>query len=217
MSNEKRPDFPGNSYADKSRKEASAGAKPVAQGRSYRRERTFGEKLSDTFLKSDMKHVLNYVFEDEVIPRLTDGFVATVKGALDMFFYDESSPRRSRGSSARRSGRSYDSYYDDRDRRERDRDRSRREDPMDISNTILHEVILDSKREAEDVRRELEARLEENEEGGITVRDLYVAANIPTNRNYMLDKFGWTNLVDLQITKIPEGWLLKLPRPRKLD
>ena len=216
---EQRPNYPGNSYSERRNKERRE-VQTVAQGRTVHRRKTLGEKLAGTFLKSNGKSVLDYIFNDELIPRLIDGFVASCKGALDILFYDDSRPA-SKSSARARGGtkRSYDRYYDEQNRRrERSERRSDRDDePQDFASTVITEVAFDSKREAEAVVRELEEAMDEHEEGGVTVLEFYRAANIPTNRNYMLDKYGWTNFNDIVITRESDGWILKMPRPKRLD
>ena len=50
----------------------------------------------------------------------------------------------------------------------------------------------------------------------VSVGDLYDLANVP-NDNYAANKYGWTDIEGCKAIRIPDGYILKLPKPKLID
>ena len=74
------------------------------------------------------------------------------------------------------------------------------------------EIILDTRREAEEVLSRLYDILSKYEV--VTVSDLYDLTGIDSN--YTDQDWGWTELRGSQIVNVRNGYLLDLPKPEPL-
>ena len=52
--------------------------------------------------------------------------------------------------------------------------------------------------------------------GVARVGDLYDLANVSTN-NYMINRYGWTSVSTASVSRVSDGYIIKLPRPLALD
>ena len=102
---------------------------------------------------------------------------------------------------------SYTKYYErDRDR-EYDRNRSRR------SVYDYDDIILDTRREAEDVLNRMDDLIDAY--GMVSVADLYDLVGV--SGNYTDNKYGWTNLRNAEVRRTRDGYLIKLPKALPFD
>ena len=125
-----------------------------------------------------------------------------VSNGIDMLLYGETkSKSKSRGSKV-----SYSKYYDD---REDDYRRSSRRRAVGYD---YEDVILESRREAEEVLNRMEDLIDSY--GVVSVADLYDLVGI--SGKYTDNKYGWTNLRDADIERTRDGYLLVFPRVKPL-
>lgn len=80
------------------------------------------------------------------------------------------------------------------------------------SRRIGEKVILSSKKDAENVREALINLLDTYEV--VSIVDLYDLVGLPTV--YVDNKWGWTTLENVEITQIPEGYILDLPSAKPI-
>lgn len=174
--------------------------------------KTKKKRLGGIFFVDDIKSVGSYILNDIIVPAAKYLLSDIVHGAVDMSLFGE---HRSRPSSRRDIGRepsrahtSYDAYY-----------RSSSDRPLrDISrkSRIKHEfdeIILDTRREAEEVLSHLVDRIMEF--GLVSVGDLYDLVGIETS--FADQKYGWFDLRKAYIEPVREGYLIVLPRTQLLD
>lgn len=184
----------------------------VVTGSVKKQKRSLGRKLSDTFLEDDTRSVGSYILYDVLIPAAKDLISDIVSGGIEMLLFGD---RRSRSSSKRDVGRShtsYGAYYT----RDKDRDRDRR---RDISRTArsrhdFHEIILETRGEAEEVLSHLADLIAEYRQA--TVADLYDLVGIDSN--FTDHKYGWTDIRNSDVSRLRGGgYLINLPRTELLD
>ena len=163
-------------------------------------------KLRDVFISEDAGNLKTYVFMDILVPTIKKAISDIVRDGVDMILYGESG----RGSKDRRSS-SYVSYRDysssSRDR-DRDRDRSPRR------SREIDDIIIDSRREAEDVLSNLDGIMEAYKV--VSVADYYDLLGVTPE--YTDNRYGWTNIRNAEVVRAREGgYIVKMPRPIPID
>lgn len=161
-------------------------------------------KLADIFISEDASNVKSYIFMDVLVPAIKKAVSDIVTDGIDMILYGSTGHSSKRSSS---SGASYVSYrsYSDRDRRHENRYSTR-------SRYSFDDIILDSKREAEEVLDRMDELIDAYDR--VTVADLYDLIGV--TGNYTDNKYGWDNLGSADVVRVPDGYKLKLPRVKAL-
>lgn len=165
-------------------------------------KKSFGKKFSETFLAGDLNSVKEYLITDVLIPTIRDTLSAVLHGSLDVLFGD-SGRRRDR------SGKTYVSYdgFSRRSSR-RDRDEPRRSEKR--GRFDAEDYLFSKKSDAEDVFNTMIDIFEEYNQ--VTVGDFL--DSIGKTGDYTTENhYGWTNLSDVKVKRIRDGYILDLPRP----
>lgn len=176
---------------------------PIAKAKTKKKSEV--KKLADVFIAEDVTSVKDYIVNEVLIPAAKKAISDIITNGIDMILYGEA-----RGKDRRRSNESRVSYtkYYDRDRDyDRNRDRSRR------SVYDYDDIILDTRREAEDVLNRMDDLIDNY--GMVSVADLYDLVGV--TGNYTDNKYGWTNLRNAEVRRCREGYLLKLPKALPFD
>lgn len=197
-------DMPNNSHAFKE-KQNQEKPKPqkVISGKAKVGKKTTARKFADLFLPEDVSSVKEYIFWERVVPAIKDIINDTVQTIL----YGESRSRSYSNSSRV----SYQNYYSN-------RSSSSRPDPRNDSARVRNgfdydDIYFNTRVEAENV---LDAMIDMLEQYDIvTVGDLYDFSGI-TNTNYMLHRYGWTNLGGVCVVRVREGYVIKLPKAKPI-
>lgn len=196
-------EYKSNSHKSKSdvRKEDKKIEK-VATGKVKTKKKSGANKLSEVFVTEDISSVKDYILYDVLLPAAKKTLSEIVSNGIDMLLYGETkSKSKSRGSKV-----SYSKYYDD---REDDYRRSSRRRAVGYD---YEDVILESRREAEEVLNRMEDLIDSY--GVVSVADLYDLVGI--SGKYTDNKYGWTNLRDADIERTRDGYLLVFPRVKPL-
>ena len=186
---------------------------PIAKGRKVDKK---NESFKD-MVKNNMPSIKEYVVCDILIPTAKKALSEIIGSSsdiivdtVDTLLFGEKRSRRRRGGSSRTS---YYKYYEDRERdRDRDRDRRRGYDRV-RRGYDFEDIILDSRREAEEVLDRMEDLIDTYKI--VSVADLYDLVGI--SGNYTDNKYGWTNLRNAYVESHRDGYSLKLPKPLPLD
>lgn len=174
----------------------------VATGKVKTKKKSGANKLSEVFVTEDISSVKDYILYDVLLPAAKKTISEIVSNGIDMLLYGETkSKSKSRGSKV-----SYSKYYDD---REDDYRRSSRRRAVGYD---YEDVILESRREAEEVLNRMEDLIDSY--GVVSVADLYDLVGI--SGKYTDNKYGWTNLRDADIERTRDGYLLVFPRVKPL-
>lgn len=164
-------------------------------------------KFADVFIKEDVANVKSYIIEDIVIPTIRDTIWSVLTNSLEMFLYP--------GGSKRDRNRSYSDYvsysrYSERDRDRRDR---HRRDPEPRPRFDGEDLVFETRGDAEAVLREMDHML--NRYGLVRVGDLYDMAD--RTAPYTSNDYGWTSLNRVDVVRVRDGYILKLPKATPID
>lgn len=198
--------YQNNSYRKTSSQKSSNESKtkhdpPAAIAKGKEKKKSFGERLTDSFLASTGEDIKHSIIYDWMIP----GIKNMVENIVHMLLFgDKADPRitRSRGES-RISQVRYDKYYDDRRRKDEYIPRKPNRNP---------EVIFTTRSEAEDVLTRMFDLLSEYQR--VTVKDLYSLADMPTD--FAMSNWGWRDLTGASVVEVRGGYLIKLPRTEEM-
>ena len=233
----KRPPlYPGNSNSERVKEEMeerkaaqivpaepSAEEKPEIQkkelaGSVVKRKKSLSESFAAVFFGETAKKVVDYVWFDVVIPTAKDTLDDIIKNAAHMMIYGESGRR---DSGIRRDGerttvirRSYDRFYDERDR-ERNRDRDRRNDRDDgrlRSRYNFDEIVFTNRGDAEYVLGRLVDMIDQYDT--VSVSEFFDAARL--EYTHVDENYGWESLGGAAVVPYRGrggGYVLELPKP----
>ena len=196
-------DYKSNSHKSKEepRREEKKIEK-VATGKVKTKKKSGANKVADVFISEDISNVKDYIIYDVLLPAAKKTISEIVSNGIDMILYGETrSKSRSRGSKV-----SYSKYYEDRD------DDYRRTSRRRAVGYDYEDVILESRREAEEVLNRMEDLIDTY--AVVSVADLYDLVGI--SGNYTDNKYGWTNLRTAGIERTRDGYLIVLPKVKPL-
>ncbi len=74
------------------------------------------------------------------------------------------------------------------------------------------EIFYESREEADAILVRMNEYLDDY--GRVSVKDLYFLSNLPTNS--AMYNIGWTDLEEADVIKVPEGYLLKMPKVKTI-
>lgn len=189
--------------------------KPVADGKIEKK----GGFLA-SLLKEDGDNIREYFFETIVIPGILDAIsgiggivLDSVTDTIELLFenkgYTGNSKRKNKGHT------NYSSISSGKSSRYRRNDDDDEDDDDDDSEHSYDNVHVKTEREAEEVKRKLQERIEET--GYATVANLY---QLTGNYHTWTDsEKGWTSLNSMSWTRTrnhKRPWLLILPRPKDI-
>ena len=211
MSERKMPsveDFPSNAN---SAKEDRGETKPIVKGNVKRKSSIF-KSVRDEFVAEDAQSVGSYLLYDILIPALRDLILDIGHGAIDSALGGDG--RSYRRSSNRRGSSyiSYNRYYDDRDRRRRDRDDERYETRR--RSRDFDEFIFDRREDAEDVLDRMCDYLERFDD--VPVSYFYDLLGETVPGDFTSDDWGWTNLSGARVRRARGGYIIDLPRVKPI-
>lgn len=201
-------DYKSNSHKSKEETEERRKIEPVVKGKVKSKKKSEMRKFADVFISEDVGNVKSYVIGEVLIPAMKKALSDIVTNGIDMILYGETGVSKKRSGSSSRT--SYSSYY------ERDRDRGRDTDRRSRTSRNVYsydDIILDNRGEAEDVLSNMEALIEQYQL--VSVADLYDLVGI--RGNYTDNKYGWTDLRSASITRVRDGYMIKLPRALPID
>lgn len=164
-------------------------------------------RFTDIFISEDAANVKSYIFMDVLVPAFKKAVSDIVTDGIDMILYGGSGGNRSKSRSG--SKVSYRSYYDDRrnDRRDNETYSSR-------SRFDYEDIVFESRGEAEAVLDQMIDLIERY--GIVTVADLYEMAGLSIPP-YTSNKYGWSNVRNVDVQRIRDGYILKLPKAMLID
>lgn len=197
-------DLPSNSNKDRR-------LKKVVKGTVKEHKKGLGDKFRETFLAEDVADVKNYIFFDVIVPAVKDTIVNVIVNGINAVVYGDTRPKNSRFNAPYSSNRtSYGSGYTSYSSMSRNR-------PPEGNFRPSHgysrkEPITETKYDAELVLEELNGCLYEYDQ--VTVGDLYDLLGFDSEHTDY--KWGWVDLSTATVRKVPEGWLIDLPRPSRL-
>lgn len=169
-------------------------------------KRNDARKLADIFISEDISNVKSYIFMDVLVPAIKKAIYDIVTNGIDMFLYGGSGKSRSNQPGAKVSYRNY--YEQKNNGGYRASDNARQSNAFDYD-----DIVFNNRGEAEAAlqqMRDIVARY-----GIVTVNDLYEMT--PLSAPYTSQKYGWMDVSNVDIVRVRDGYILKLPRAVPID
>ena len=198
-------EYPSNS--DKSRKQQQETAltdrkkvEKVVKGPVKIKKNRMRE-ITDAFISEDISNVKTHIVSDVLIPTIKNTVADIIIDSVRMIF--GVAPNRKIGGSNTSSKMSYSNCYNG------GSGVSRTEEPRTRNGFDYDQIVLD-RRDAEEVLSRLDECIEAY--GQATVGDLYDALGV-TCDNYMINSYGWTNIVAARVVPVRGGgFVLDMPK-----
>lgn len=187
----------------------------VVEGSAEIKKKSKFEKVMEDFIVRDLKDIGYYIWKDVMVPGLKDAMADTINNTVGMMFWGDAGAYG--GGRKRRKGEKEDYGRFSRSgggRRRRDEDDDddrpsrRRRDNQEYNN-----IELDSARDCKAVLDELEDQIEEF--GQASIADLYALTGISSE--FTDNHYGWYDMDGFDYVHVRGGWLLKVPKPKRLD
>ena len=189
--------YPSNSHKSK---EVEKRVEKVISGNAVKRKKSKFRQLSDVFISEDANHVKSYIFMDVLVPAVKKAISDIVTNGIDMILYGGTGKAKKKSSASKVS---YKNYYD-----------NDSYTPKTYQRGFDYEdVIFETRGDAESVLDSMNDIIATFH--AVSVGDLYDLANVP-NDNYAANKYGWTDIEGCKAIRIPDGYILKLPKPKPL-
>lgn len=203
MSNELN--YKPNSRRSKVEQKANSTEKEKVQkvitGKAKTKKKGELRKFKDVFISEDVSNVKSYIFMDVLIPAAKKAISDIVSNGIDMILYGESGGRK------KGTGASYVSYRDY-STKSSGHSSTRARSAFDYD-----EIILDSRRDAEDILDRMGEILETY--GVVSVADMYDLAGISCDFTY--NRYGWTSIRNGEVIRVRDGYIIKMPRAMAID
>lgn len=201
--------YPSNS--NRSKEEAKAEERRVGKvitGSVKEKKKSELNKLADVFISEDVRNVKNYVFMDVIVPAIKKVIVDIITDGAHMIFY---------GGTKRREGSSrFDkvSYVDYSKGSSSRYSENRYSAPRDTRvNYSSDQFTFETRGEAEEVLAQMDGIVEKY--GVVRVLDLYDM--VGKTCDHTANKYGWTSTRNAEVTRVSDGYVIKMPRPLPIE
>lgn len=165
------------------------------------------QRFVDRFVSRDVGSITDYIFEDVLVPSIKKAIDDIVSNGIHMLLYNGD---KRTGTSSTVSKISYGGFF---------------KNPIDMMTTAAtprtvnngfqyDSIIFQNRGDAELVLSYMEDIIDKY--GMVSVLDMYDLADCTTT-NYAAQKYGWTDLHTASVQRIPEGYIIKLPRAVALN
>lgn len=209
--------FPSNSQRSKPvEREQREKVERVIESTVVQRKKTLGRRFTEAFGGGDARGTVFYVVTEILVPAAKDMVADAVSQGVERMIFGEA--RYTRRSSSRSSSgpNGYVSY--NRMSGSRPDPRREHEEPRGMSrraraNHEFDEILLATRPEAELVIARLRDLIHQYDSA--TVADLYDLVGITSS--YTDAKWGWADISDAGIRRVPGGYLLDLPKTEQVD
>jgi hypothetical protein len=200
-------DYKPNSHKFKAEQKAKATppkeVTKVVTGKVVAKKKSAFSKFTDEFISEDAKNVKSYVFGEVLIPAIKKAISDIVTDGIDMILYGESRKGGRRTVADRVSYTNYSS-----------RGVSHRDPRPALGNRYAaDDIILDNRADAQDVLDRMDEIVETY--GVVTVADLKDLVGI--TGNYTDNKYGWMSTASMDVVRVREGYMIKVPRAVPID
>ena len=210
-----REKYPSNSYSKKDTTTngedhiSNKKNRQIAKGKV--RKQGVIRKFTRYIVEDTIESARERTLADIIVPGIKTLIFDALTDTLDLVLFggsgETSRNYRNRSNSHRNSRTSYDKYFDEKDHRKYSRN-SYRDLPNDPD-----DIILDTRREAQNVLEELDHMI--HKYGQASIADFYDIVGVTSE--FTDNRYGWTSIRNAGIRPVREGFLIVLPRTRVLD
>ena len=204
------PVYPSNSHKAREEQKAAAPVQKqitkVAKG-PVKTKKNEIRKFADIFISEDVTSVKNYIFMDVLVPAIKKAIYDIVTNGIDMFLYGGTGKGKSSSSGSKVS---YRSYYEKNNapNNYRGSENVRNNNAFDYD-----DIVFNSRGEAEAAKQQMQDIVARY--GIVTVNDLYEMT--PLTAPYTSQKYGWMDVSNVEVARVRDGYILKLPRAVPID
>jgi hypothetical protein len=185
--------------SNENKKEKVSDSKPLVNGKE--KKKTLADHITENFMMAKKGNIKERFIWEWLIPGIESAVVDWIHILLmgDKYGSRYVSRRRSRG---RDGDTDYTKpWYEGASKEERA-----------PKVTAQPEIFYDSREEADSILVRMNEYLDDY--GRVSVKDLYFLSNLPTNS--AMYNIGWTDLEEADVIKVPEGYLLKMPKVKTI-
>lgn len=203
---ENLPDNSHKSRAEKAEKKAlpeGKRAEKVVHGK-VKTKKNEVRKWTDMFISEDARNVKGYILMDVIVPSIKKAIYDLIVGTLDMSLYGG----QGGGKRPTSDKISYRTDYNNISRR----DERRYNDSRDSSVYNYDDIVVETRAEAETVLIRMDEIMAEY--GTVRVADLYDL--VGATGNYTDNNYGWTDIQNARVVRVPDGYKIKMPRATAL-
>lgn len=170
----------------------------VISGEAKTRKKSGIAKMSDVFIAEDVSTVKNRIFIDVIVPAVKNIISEIVTSGIQMILWGDTVKRNNAPGTRYNYGNCYSSL-----------NQPKQTASTNYSGYGYDDPVVSSRGDAERILQEMAEIIREYDSASIA--DLYDLCGItgrPTDMNY-----GWTEMGGARSIRIPEGYLIQMPRP----
>lgn len=188
-----------NSKKYKEEKEKKKIEKAVS-GNVKTKKKTEARKIANAFISEDVADVRSYILMDVLIPATKKALSDIITNGINMILYGKKGVKNVETKNS--SKISYRDYYEE------------KRSPARIVRTgfDFDDIILDNRGEAENVLALMDDLI--SDYGMASVADLYQLVGISCDYTY--HNFGWDDITKAYVDPVRDGYLLRMPKVKKL-
>lgn len=180
------------------KKEEDKHIKKVVTGEVTTKKKSSLRKMANSIISEDVPDIKSYILSDIVIPMVKDG----IEDLVHMLLRGETGrSKKTIGSKI-----SYGSCFNSPSQKDKE-NRSRTGFDYD-------DIVFTNRGDAEAVLYAMDDIIDQF--GTVSVGDFYDMAQVSTN-NYMVNKYGWTDIRGATIAHVRGGFIIKFPKPMPLN
>ena len=197
-------EYKSNSFKSKEKKEENQQRpviEKVVQGKVRKQKKTgVVNKLADVFLAEDISDLKQKLIWDVVVPKVKDFLYNTITNGADQIFYGGNGKKRQNNYRS-----SYQGYYQ---AGANNSGATKQSSSRDIYN--FDNLLFDARGDADAVLENMQNIIDQF--GTVSVADLYDLSDVLID-NTTASNYGWKNISTARVVRIPEGYILSLPKP----
>lgn len=180
-------------------------SKKVVTGKARVQRESIWKKVASSFFMTDGKNIRDYMIDDLVVPLIKKG----ISGFVDLVLYgDVNRSNRNNGwwgNGVTRVGTPYNSIFQSSSSSQKPSANKKNSQTKGFQN-----LSFDFRADAENVLNKMKAEIEQF--GLVSAGDMYDMADVSTD-NFMLNKYGWTDLSNARVLRGADGFMIDLPQP----
>ena len=196
-------------------------AEKIIEGKANKQKKPMGKQVKEALI-GDATEVKTYLLWDVLVPAIKDTMVDLIKAFAEGIFHSNGSRQRNpyvqrNGQTSYVSYSSYGNYRNSRSSRYYDgpgeTPRYARGSYNPRTAQDFDQIVYDNRADAENVLNALAERTVQY--GVATVADLYEFSGIPSS--YTDTDYGWPEIGGSHVDRVRDGYVIRLPRPERLD
>lgn len=181
--------------------------KAVVTGVTKTKKKSDLSKVSEAFFSEDISTIKGYLLMDVLIPSIKNAIASIIKNGVDMLFWGKVTGGSDRPLATKIS---YGSFFSGSSPTQAQQQYQRASRPA----VDYDEIIFTNRQDAEAVLSSMDDIIAKY--GIVSIGDLYDLAQVHTT-NYMVNKYGWTDIRSASVVHVRDGWMIKFPRAIPLN